>query len=368
MRTLHIDTERTWRGGEQQMFYLARGLLSIGHEPLLVCQTGGVAVERAEREGIPVVSVKMRGEADVLAAMEIAAIARRHGSELLHAHTSHAHALAVLAKFLLRGKCPVLVHRRVDFSIHKLPLRLGLLKYRFGVNRYVTTSGAIREVLVQDGVPASQVDVVRSCTDLSRFDDVSPADVRVEFGLPRDSVIVGNVGFLVGHKDHANLVRAAAIVRQTHPEVYFIVVGEGELRASIEALRDELGLHGHFILAGFRSDVPSLLAGFDIFAMSSCMEGLGGAILEAMASRVPLATTNAGGMAEIAADSENALVVPTQNPSALARAIVRLIEAPEEARRLAAAGRRTVEQRFSTDNLLEQTLEVYRCVCARTDR
>jgi len=251
----------------------------------------------------------------------------------------------------------------VDFSIHKLPLKLSLLKYRFGVDRYLAVSAAIKGVLVQDGVPAGRIDVVRSCTDLSRFENVRPADIRSEFGLPRSSVVVGNVGFLVGHKDHANLVRAAAIVRQTHPEAYFVVAGEGPLRPSIEALRDELGLRDSFVLAGFRSDVPSLLAGFDVFAMSSCMEGLGGAILEAMASRVPVATTNAGGLGEMTIDRENALVAPPRDPGALARAIVRLIEAPREARRLAEAGRRTVEQRFSTDSLLEQTLEVYQRVC-----
>jgi len=363
MKTLHIDTERTWRGGEQQMFYLARGLLHAGHEAMLVCQTDGAAAERAENEGIPVARLRMRGEADVLAAMRIADLARQRGAELLHAHTSHAHTLAVLAKLLLRGKCPLIVHRRVDFSIHKLPLKLSLLKYRFGVDRYLAVSAAIKGVLVQDGVPAGRIDVVRSCTDLSRFENVRPADIRSEFGLPRSSVVVGNVGFLVGHKDHANLVRAAAIVRQTHPEAYFVVAGEGPLRPSIEALRDELGLRDSFVLAGFRSDVPSLLAGFDVFAMSSCMEGLGGAILEAMASRVPVATTNAGGLGEMTIDRENALVAPPRDPGALARAIVRLIEAPREARRLAEAGRRTVEQRFSTDSLLEQTLEVYQRVC-----
>ena len=84
-------------GGEQQMLYLAQGLIGAGHEALLVCQADGAAAERAGSEGLPVIRLPMRGEADVLAAMEIAAIALRHGTELLHAHTSHAHTLAVLA-------------------------------------------------------------------------------------------------------------------------------------------------------------------------------------------------------------------------------------------------------------------------------
>ena len=358
MKVVHIDTELTWRGGEQQMFYLARGLQGAGCECLLVCQPDGAAAARAKTEGLPIAPVTMRGEADVFAAAKIAAMARR-GFNILHAHTSHAHTLAVLAKWMLRKPCRVVVHRRVDFSIHKLPFKLSLLKYRIGVDRYIAVAEAVKRVMVRDGVPADKIDVVRSCTDLRRFDQVEPADLRSEFGLPRDAVIVGNVGFLVGHKDHANLVRAAAIVRQTHPEARFVVAGEGELRPAIEELRDALGLHDHFILAGFRSDIPAVLAGFDIFALSSCMEGIAGTLFEAMAMRRPIATTNAGGIGEYIHDGVNGLLVNTGDPQALASAIVRLIENADQARTLAKAARQTVVEHFSTERLVEQTLKVY---------
>ena len=240
-----------------------------------------------------------------------------------------------------------------------MPLRLSLLKYRFGVDRYIAVSHAIKDVMVADGVDGNKIDVVHSCADLSRFEDVPRADLRSEFGWPADSVVVGNVSFLVGHKDHATLVRAAAVVRQTHPETRFVIAGEGELRPDIERLRDELDLGDAFVLAGFRDDVPSMLADVDIHAMSSHMEGLGGSNLEAMAMRVPVASTNAGGIGEYLEDNVNGLLVDVRDPEALAAAIVHLIEHPDDARRMAEAGRRTVEEQFSIPCLIEQTLAVY---------
>ncbi len=360
MKILHIDTERTWRGGEQQMLYLAKGLMADGHECLAVCRRGGAAADQIRDTRVPVVDMPMHGEADLLAAARIAKLAKREGADILHAHTSHAHMLASLAKAVFRTRAKLVVHRRVDFSIHKLPLRLSLLKYRFGVDRYIAVSRAIRDVLIADGVPADRIDLVNSCTDLSRFENVAPADLRAEFGLPGDSILVGNVGFLVGHKDHANLVRAAALVREKCPNAHFIVVGDGELRAEIEALRDELGLHDAFLLAGFRSDVPAVLADFDVFAMSSKMEGFGGACLEAMAMHVPVVTTDAGGMKEYVEDGVNGRVVPARDPEALAQAILDVIEHPEQTQRLVEAGRRTVVEGYSIDVLTQRTLEVYR--------
>ena len=350
------------------MFYLVRGLIDSGHEALLVCQPDGIAARRAMNQGLPLAAVKMRGEMDVLAANKIASLARENRCDIIHAHTSHAHSLAVLANMAIRNHSRVIVHRRVDFSIHKQPLGLSLWKYRIGVDRYIAISDEIKNVLVRDGVPARKIDVVRSCTDLRRFENVARANLRDEFGLPPDALIVGNVAALVGHKDHATLVRAAAIVLQTHPEAYFIVAGEGELRPSIERLRDELGIGGHFILAGFRTDVPSMLADFDILAMSSCMEGLGSALLEAMAMGCPIATTNAGGIKEIVTDGLNGLVVAVRDPKALARAIMRLIREPQLRRQIALTARKTVEQHFSTDVLLAETLKVYERVLGRPTR
>ncbi len=357
LRVIHIDTERTWRGGEQQMLYLAQGLEEAGAKCLVVCQPESAAGRRAREVGLSVEEMPMRGEWDLAAAWRIARLARRWGADILHAHTSHAHALAVLANWRRRRR--VVAHRRIDFSIHKLPFRLSLLKYRFGVDRYIAVADAVKRVMVDDGVPADRIDVVRSCTDPARFDAAEPADLRSEYGLPPDSVLIGNVGYLVGHKDHATLLRAAARVRQAHPEAYFLIVGDGALRPQLEGLRGELGLNDAVVFAGFRSDIPDVLAGLDIFALSSSEEGIAGVLLEALAARLPVATTNASGIGEYMKDGVNGRVVPIRDPDVLADAIVWLIEHPKERDELARAGREMVETRFSIPCLVEQTRQVY---------
>ncbi|HZL98605.1 MAG TPA: glycosyltransferase, partial [Planctomycetota bacterium] len=174
MRVLHVNTERTWRGGEQQVLYLMRGLQSAGVEQELLCQPEGVLATRAEQSGLPVWRRAMRGELDLPAAMAIARRIRTAGVDLVHMHTSHAHTLGVLAAALCGRRRPVtVVSRRVDFSIHKRRLLdFSRQKYTWGVDRILCVSETIRKVLLADGLDACRLGVVHSGIDLSRFEGV----------------------------------------------------------------------------------------------------------------------------------------------------------------------------------------------------
>ena len=171
MRILHVNTERTWRGGEQQVLYLMEGLRERGIEQLLVAQRSGVLAERARERGLPVRALRMRGEVDPLAILTLASLARDGRASVLHAHTSHAHTLGAASAALLGPLRPkVIVARRVDFSIYRRSfLGLNGLKYRHGVDRYVTVSHAIKEVLVSDGLPPGRISVVHSGIDIGRI-------------------------------------------------------------------------------------------------------------------------------------------------------------------------------------------------------
>ena len=360
LTVLHLNTERGWRGGEQQMSYLARGLAERGHACHVVCRPDSECERRMTEAGLPVHPIAIHGDLDVPAARRIAKLADRIGADVLHAHTSRTHLAAVWARRMMRRPARCVVHRRVDFSIHKLPFRLSGLKYRRGVDRYIAVTEAVKRVMVSDGLDADLISVVPSGVDLSRFDDAPPApDLRGELGVPEGARVVGNVGALVDHKDHHNLLDAAALVLKEEPMAFFVIVGEGSLRAALEAHADALGVGDRARFVGFRSDVPQCLRGFDAFCLSSWGEGIGGVVLEAMAARRPVATTSAGGLDEVVRNGENGLLVPTRNPKALAEALLNLLRQPEEAQRLAEAGRRTVEEGFTVGHMIERTLAVY---------
>jgi L-malate glycosyltransferase len=169
------------------------------------------------------------------------------------------------------------------------------------------------------------------------------------------------VAALVPHKDHATLVNAASHLAQPHPELHWVIAGEGELRPALETQIRELGLEGRVHLMGHLVSPERLIADADVFVMSSRQEGLGTSVLEAMALGIPVASTTAGGLPEMLGANSGLLVAPS-DPSALAKAVARIIESAELGASLAEKARTSVV-RFSDQRMAEEVRSVYRsCV------
>jgi glycosyltransferase involved in cell wall biosynthesis len=179
--------------------------------------------------------------------------------------------------------------------------------------------------------------------DVERFTGAKPA---VTGGRP----IVGAVGRLAEQKDHGTLLDAAKRL----PEVQFVIVGDGELRARLEA---QAGDNVQF--AGARDDVPELMASFDVYAQPSLFEGLCVAVLEAQAAGVPVIATPVGGMRDTVVHEETGLVVPVGDPRALAAAIKRLLDDQALAARLADEASRRVRERHTQSRMIDETLAFY---------
>ena len=169
--------------------------------------------------------------------------------------------------------------------------------------------------------------------------------------------IVGNVARLAEQKGQRDLVAAAPLVLEGHPDVRFVVVGDGELRAELEKLARPLG--DRFELLGERADVPDLLASFEVFAFPSRFEGLCLAVIEAQAAGVPVVATPVGGIKETVVDRETGRLVPVGDVQALAAAITRTLDDPEPARRMAAAAKARVLERFAVERMVAETLALY---------
>jgi len=357
MKTLHVDGERTWRGGEQQALYLATGLKARGHEAVVACQPASPMAERARAAGLDVVEVSMRGEADFRAVLALRRIIRRGKFDIVHMHTSHAHALGCSAAALAR-RGRTIVSRRVDFPV--AGNLISGLKYRHGVDRFIAISEAVKAVLVAGGVAPAKVAVVHSGIDLARFEGVTAGSLREEFAIPPDAVVLVNVAALVDHKGQRYLLAAMPRVLAAEPKARLFIVGEGELRGALEAQASELGITGAVTFTGFRPDVAQWLALCDVFVMSSHLEGLCTSVLDALALRRPVVATRAGGLPEIVRHEATGLLVPPREPEPLADAIVRLVRDRELGRGLGEGGRRLVENEFSAESMIEGTLRVYR--------
>jgi glycosyltransferase involved in cell wall biosynthesis len=163
----------------------------------------------------------------------------------------------------------------------------------------------------------------------------------------------------VDHKGHRYLIRAATQIVREMPDVRIVILGEGERRSELTELIKQSNLERHVLLPGFRPDVLSLLKTFELFVMPSVTEGLGTSLLDAMACRRAIVASRVGGIPEVVAHGETGLLVPPKDPDALAGAIQRVLGDSDLAARLARAGRTRVEQRFTTERMVAETVGVY---------
>ena len=357
--SVHLDTAKTWRGGQNQVLLTVTGLAELGHPAVLVANKRGELAQRA-KEGLRFLPFSPRSEFDVRAAWQLARIFAAVRPDVIHAHDPHAVALAAMA--LKSPLAPVerrplfVAARRVDFHLQ----RHAFSRWKNGqVDVWITASALIADMLVRDGVPAQKVTVVHEGVNVSQIAKLPASDAHAAFFLPHGAPVIGNIAALVPHKGQRHLIGAAAKVVRVVPDARFVILGDGELRESLERQIKDLGLERHVILGGFRQDVINLLKSFDLFVMSSVTEGLGTSILDAMACGKAVVGTRTGGIPEAVIDGTTGLLVPPHDETALADAIVTLLKNPAQRERLAAAGLARAEEHFSVERMVKETLAVY---------
>lgn len=349
MRILQVDGENGWRGGQQQVLLLAQGLAAhprFRGESVTVCRPGSELARRLHQANLPRVELDMRSPWSLAAVLRLRRIAREQGVDVIHAHASHAHTLAALATVGTRRH--LVATRRVDFAPK------GMWKYR-RCARVVAISQAIAGILRGAGLPAERLAVIPSGIDPARFAGADRARARAALGLPDDAVAVLCVAALEDHKDHATLLRAWERAAQD-PRAHLLLAGEGSLRGALEGVCARLP---RVRLLGFRDDVPDLLAAADVFALTSHMEGLGTAVMDAMCCGLPVVATRAGGIPELIADGVDGVLAPARDAEAIAAALSALIADPARRAALGGAARAAAARRFLAAAMVDAYVDLY---------
>ena len=362
VRTIHIDTARTWRGGQNQALLTVKGLRALGHPTMLVAHPDGELRRRAPQDA-DLVPLAPRFEIDFHAAWKLARIIRTCDPAVLHAHDPHGVALAALALgFRMPWPPPRLVaSRRVDFRL--AGHALSRAKYR-QVDRFICASDAIAHILQRDQVEPARIVTVHEGVDLEHVAEAPPVSMHETFWLPRGAPVVLNVAALVPHKGQRHLIDAFADVVRVIPDARLVILGQGELHDALTRQVHHLGLDKHVLLPGFRTDVLSLMKTADLFVMSSTMEGLGTSLLDAMACARPIVATSTGGIPEVVVHEETGLLVPPRDPDSLADALITLLRDDALARQYGAAGYERVHRRFSVEHMVRETVAVYETMLA----
>ncbi len=366
---IHLDDGRAWRGGQHQVALLIGGLARSGVGQTLVAPPGSPLALAVAKSGAEVVPYDFRGEWDWRAPKFIADLSEKIQAQIFHAHTAHAHALAIRAhKRLARegkgDKTRIVTTRRVDF-----PVARGFFsrrKYLYSHQHYIAISEAVRNELIKGGVEANRIDLVPSGVPPIPADQAwDPETARKNFGIKDNEIAIVAVGALTDHKGHRWLIGAAPQIVAAFPSARIHILGEGELRGELESLIARLGMKDFVRLHGHVPDARLKLAGFDLYVSSSHLEGLGTAILDAMLAGLPVVAASAGGVTDVVRHGKTGWLVPARDSSALATEVVRVLNLPLiERQRLVEAAKANVEERFSAGQMVAGTLAVYRRILA----
>lgn len=310
---------------------------------------------------------EVRGMADGRALVGLVRLMRRVRPHVVHTHTAKAGTLGRVAARLAR--VPIVVHTYHGHVFHgyfppgrtRIFLAVEQTLARWSDCLLAVSESVRRELLTLGIGSLARFRVVPLGLDLDRYHGVDAARgiLRAELGLPADAPVVTIVARLVPIKAHEVFLEAARRVRQALPASRFLVVGDGERRAALEALAAELGLGGSVLFLGWRRDLEGVYADATVVALTSRNEGSPVSLIEAMAAGRPVVATRVGGVPDLVEDGLTGCLVPPDDAGALAAALLALLRDPERRRTLGQAARGRVCRAFTADRLVANVDALY---------
>jgi len=384
IKVVHIITRFDQGGSAENTFLTVRGLDKNRYDVTLV---RGLSLEsnmngaekqvveerlaEASRCDVKVITIpelvrRVDPLRDVKAFVSLVRIIRRERPIIVHTHTSKAGLLGRLAAFLCR--VPVIVHTPHGhvfwgyFASWKTSLFI-LLERVFAclTDRIVTLTNQERKDHLDVRIGREdQFRTIHSGVELRKYfgSGVDPRSVKEALGIPRDALVVGTVGRLIPIKGSNFLIEAAGEVIKEKPETVFVFLGEGELQKQMEERALQLGIRDRVKFLGWRPDVPAIMSTFDVFAFPSLNEGMGKALVEAMALGKPVVASNVSGIRDLVVNGENGFFVPPAQPELLAKRITYLLENPQVRQAFGTAGRRMAGG-YSADSMVEKIDQLY---------
>lgn len=229
------------------------------------------------------------------------------------------------------------------------------------VSGFIAVSDQVEQAMIETiGPIQNKITVIYNGVDVKRYGKpVDKVTIRSQLGLEANARLIAVVATLREPKGHRYLIEAVAAIVPRHPDLHVLFIGDGELKEELRAQVKRLNLDGHIHFLGSRSDVPELLAASDFFVLPSLWEGLPMALLEAMATGLPIVATEVSGTVQVVVPNETGILVPPGDVQRLAQAIEQLLSDPAQAQRMGAAARRRVEAEFSAQKQADEHMALY---------
>jgi glycosyltransferase involved in cell wall biosynthesis len=384
IKVVHIITRFDQGGSAENTFLTIRGLDKDRYDVTLVRGLSlesnmsgseqNVVEERIaelSRCGVKVVTVpelvrRVDPLCDAGAFLSIVGIIHRERPVIVHTHTSKAGLLGRLAAFFCR--VPVIIHTPHGhvfwgyFTSWKTRCFIFLERvFALWTDRIITLTDQEKKDHLDVRIGReNQFSTIHSGVELEKYpgSKIDSSSTRTALGIPSDAPVVGTVGRLIPIKGSNFLIEAAAEVIKEKPQAVFVFLGEGELQGEMEERALQLGIRDHVKFLGWRPDVASILSTFDVFAFPSLNEGMGKALVEAMAMGKPVVASNVSGIRDLVVNGENGFLVPPAKSAVLAEKIVYLLKNSHVRRAFGTAGRKKAEG-YSADSMVEEIDKLY---------
>lgn len=368
MRVLHV-VESLDRGGlERVVCDLAIEQQRRGHFVEVMCLfTAGEFAADLKAAGLAVHVAGKKPGLDLAAMDRLRATARAGRHEVLHTHNPVANYYACMATPFSWRSLPIVNTRHNMGARNPADRREQLFRWSMlRTAKVAMVSPQVSRKFVDAGVvPQAKAAVVMNGIPIDRYleaNETSRSVARQTLGLPAEGRIIGTVGRLVGVKNHALLLAAAAPLCHADAGLRLVLIGDGELREALLSQARDLGIANQLVLTGERADIPHVLPAFDVFAMPSISEGHSIALLEAACTGLPVVATAVGGNPEIVQDGRTGVLVPTQDADALRAALGALLSDTAHRRDMGAQARLWARDTVSLAAMTTRYEDLYRSV------
>jgi glycosyltransferase involved in cell wall biosynthesis len=363
-------------GGERGFLQLIRGLPCERYNIHVATSPEGNFFKVLTGMGIDVIPLNLKKRVSAKNIKRLSRIIRERKINIIHSQGARADFYARIAARMLKSKPRVVSTIQMPVEGFDVgPLRKNVYRFfdRFSeryvdrfVDRFVAVSEVLRKTLTdQHKIPEGKVVKIYNGIEIEEYRPngkevrSQKSEVRREFGLAKDAPVIGAIGRMVWQKGFEYLIESIPTTIEILPQSKILIVGDGPLRERLEALSKELGVRDNVIFAGFRSDIKEILSAVDLLVIPSLLEGFPMITLEAMAMAKSIVATNIDGITEQITDGINGILIPPKDPSALAKAVMRVLNDRELARTMGLAAREKVEQEFSVEKMVAETEKVY---------
>lgn len=359
-KVLHVIT-RFWAGAGGNTLLSAVGMDSGRYDVWIAGVPGGELWERARAAGVHTCEIRgfrhTLGLADLLVLWRLIRLIRRERFTVVHTHSAKGGFLGRVAARWCH--VPVVVHTFHGLSFHPYMSRTRRAVYRFlervtwrFTHQFLAVAPRVAGEVVEERLaPPGRVRVVPSAVDVSRLPQGFDPLARHLLSVPREKVLVGTVGRLDAQKAPLDFVRMAAALQAERPGARFVMIGGGPLEGEVRRLAADLNVD--VTLLGHRADASELVAGLDVFVITSLYEGLGRALTEALATARPVVATAVNGVPDLVEHGSTGLLVAPADPRGAARAVGWLLDHPREAEVMGRQGCRRVRSAFTPQAMCE---------------